>query len=406
MSVSKKIARTLYDAAVEGVKPQNLLKNNSFLTTLASHQIYLFGSGKAAVEMAKSLEALFKEKILGGVIVSPYTEKLQYVDVLEGSHPIPTQKSIDAAQKLKSKLASLKESDLYVYLLSGGSSALIEEPIAPITLSEMQHVTDLLLSSGAAIDEINIVRKHLSNIKGGRLASVTKAKGMVLVVSDVIGDDLESIGSAPMYCDSSTYADTKAVLEKYAIFDKVPQSVQNVIHEAKEESPKTPVEGLEHIMVGTNKIALEYAKRKAEEMGLTCEIVTDTLQGDVRIVADEIASKIKSSDKDCLLFGGEATVVVKGDGKGGRNQELCLHVLKNIQDENITFLSAGSDGIDGNSDAAGAVVDSDSYKEDIDKFLDNNDSYHFHQRNNDLIITGPSGTNVMDIMIAIKKGVY
>jgi hydroxypyruvate reductase/glycerate 2-kinase len=400
----REVIKEIFEAGVEAVKPHNLIQHNAFLKTVTAHKIHLFGSGKASILMAKEMEKLFKENIVGGFIVAPFSTKLEHVEVFESSHPIPSQKSIDASLKMIEKFQDLKEDDLFIYLLSGGTSALLELPLDEITLEEIIETNRLLLENGVPIEEINIVRKHLSQIKGGRLASFTKAKGVVLVISDVIGDDLESIGSAPLYLDSSTYKDAQGVLHKYKIFDKIPIDVQNTLEKALVESPKTLAENVEHIIIGSNKIALTYAKQKAEKLGLSCGIVSDSLQGDVKVVAKEIVETLLNSDKECLLFGGEPTVDVVGEGKGGRNQELCLHVLKLIKDyPNITFLSGGSDGIDGNSDAAGGVVDSSSYHDDIEEFLQNSDSYHYLKRNDDLLMIGATGTNVMDVMIIIKK---
>ena len=385
----------IFDAAITAVMPRNIIENSAYLKTLTHHKIHLFGSGKAVVEMAKAMEKLFGENIVDGLIVSPYMENLKYVEVLQSSHPIPSQKSIQAAQKLMGKFQALKEDDLFIYLLSGGSSALIELPQDNVTLEELIKMTNLLLQNGVPIDEVNVIRKHLSQIKGGRLGKATKAKGIVLVISDVIGDDLEAIGSAPLYFDSSTCEDVKQILNRYKLSDKI---VFKCV-----ESPKDPVENIEHLVMASNKIALQSAKEKALKLGYSCQIVTDSLHGDVKMAADKIVDAMLESNDEVLLFGGECTVDVIGEGKGGRNQELCLHVLKRIKDyPHVTFLSAGSDGIDGNSPAAGAVVDSKSYQEDIDTFLQNSDSYHYLKRSHNLLLTGATGTNVMDIMIIIK----
>lgn len=386
----------IFNAAIEAVMPNNIIKNSTYLKTLTHHKIHLFGSGKAAVEMAKAMEKLFGENIIDGFVVSPYSDNsLQRVEVFESSHPIPSQKSLEAAKIMIEKFRALKEDALFIYLLSGGSSALIELPSVGVSLEDLMETTNLLLQNGVPIDEVNIIRKHLSQIKGGRLGRETEAKGIVLVISDVIGDDLEAIGSAPLYFDSSTCEDFQRVLHQYGLSDKIPYACH--------ESPKEPAENIEHLITASNKIALQSAKEHAVNLGYSCEIVTDSLQGDVKIVADEIVDSVLESDFEVLLFGGECTVDVMGNGKGGRNQELCLHVLKRIENmPNITFLSAGSDGIDGNSAAAGGVVDSSSYHNDIDEYLQNNDSFHYLKRGGNLLVTGATGTNVMDIMIIIK----
>ena len=397
--------REIFDESVKAVMPSNLISNSAYLKSLTDKKIHLFGSGKAAIEMAKAMENLFGENIIDGLIISPYKdEDLQRVKVFESTHPTPSEKSIKASKMLFKRFKALKDDDIFIYLLSGGTSALIELPIEPIKLEDFIKTTELLLQNSVPIEEINIVRKHLSKIKGGRLALSTKAKGIVLVISDVVGDDLEAIGSAPLYCDSSTFQDAREILYKHKLYETLPQNVQIVLESELGESPKEPPENIEHIMMGSNKIALKQAKNSALKLGYSCDIVTDKLQGNVKIAAKEIVESILNSDSQVLLFGGECTVDVVGEGKGGRNQELCLHVLKLIKDySNITFLSGGSDGIDGNSTAAGGIVDSRSYRDDIDKFLKNSDSNSYLKRGDDLLICGPSGTNVADIMIAIKE---
>ncbi|RUM68220.1 MAG: glycerate dehydrogenase [Sulfurospirillum sp.] len=329
------------------------------------------------------------------------------LNIFASSHPLPSARSVEAAEKLMKMISALNEDEVFIYLLSGGTSALVEKPIPPVRLEDFTAVSEALLQSGASIDEMNIVRKHLSMIKGGRLAALTKAKGKVFVISDVIGDDLEAIGSAPLFCDSSTCADAKRVLVQYGLWDSVNTSVRNLLEECSHETPKVVDPGIVHEVVASNKTALEAIAAEAEKAGYRAKIVTDRLRGDVRDVAKEIARIAQFHEADtplCLLFGGETTVQVRGSGKGGRNQELALWVLKAMRGEGrFTFLSGGTDGRDGMSDAAGAVVDESDLHEDIDRYLDNNDSYHYHQKYGTLICTGASGTNVMDIMILIKE---
>ncbi len=193
----------IFNSAVEAVMPNKIIENSAYLKILANQKIHLFGSGKAAVEMAKAMEKLFGENIIDGFVVSPYhDDSLKRVEVFKSLHPIPSQKSIEAAKKMIEKFRTLKEDELVIYLLSGGSSALLELPVVGVSLDDLIEITNLLLQNGVPIEEINVIRKHFSQIKGGRLATHTKAKGIVLVISDVIGDDLEAIGSAPLYFDS------------------------------------------------------------------------------------------------------------------------------------------------------------------------------------------------------------
>ncbi len=404
MTEHKKNAREIFKKALLAVDPLNL---DYDLESVPQKEITLLGSGKASLKMAEAVIAKLGDRIKDGFIVSNYEKKLPEIEVFKSSHPTPSKKSVEAADKMIEKLSSLKEDDFFIYLLSGGSSALLQKPYNSITLEEMIFVNDALLSCGASIVEINKVRKQLSFIQGGRLATMTKASGLVFVVSDVIGDDLYTIGSAPFYADNGTFEDAKEVLLKYGLWQMLPESVQNVIKLCENETPKEQNLKISHKIVASNTHALKAAQDEAKSLGYEAKIVCSDLNDDVEVLSKYIADLIKKQNSDkpiCLIFGGESRVVLKGDGKGGRNQELSLLVLKEIKnDENIVFLSAGTDGIDGNTKAAGAVVAACDYRDDIDVFLSNNDSYHFHKRADTLIVTGESGTNVMDIMIAIKE---
>ncbi len=383
-------------------------------------KIYVFGSGKASVEMAKAVEKVLGSVIKGGVVVCNYYEKLEKIDVIEGSHPIPSEKSLKAGEILLNELSKLRNDDFFIFLLSGGSSALIEKPIPPITVEDLQKTTQLLLEKSIPIEEINIVRKHLSMIKGGRLGAATKGKGVVLIISDVIDDDLFTIGSAPLYYDKSTYKDAYQILKRYNLFDKIPTTVREVILKGINgeinDTPKSENPNITHIIIGSNLKALSKCKKFAEELGFNSYIFTSMMKGESREVAHLISAiglEVCKRDNPvkkpaCILFGGETTVNVKGTGKGGRNQELVLSALSDIKDtEDIVILSGGTDGIDGNTDAAGAFADSEVYKTAVEKnlnlnsYLNNNDSYNFFKETNSLIFTGKTGTNVMDITILL-----
>ncbi len=382
----------------------------------AERGIHLFGSGKAAVETARAVAQILGQNLRHGCIVSNYPASVEGVEVLESSHPVLTEKSIAAAETLIEKLSRLSEDDFFIYVLSGGSSALIEKPIPPVTLSDMQILTKGLLANGVPIDEINIVRKHLSLVKGGRLGRLTKASGIVLVISDVIGDDLEAIGSAPMFFDRSTFYDAKLVMKKYGLWENAPDTIKKLFEDGVsgrfEDTPKTINDKIEHFIIDSNVKALQRAKGYAEELGISAYIMTSRLRGEAREAAkviialgEEIAARREPFPTPViLLFGGETTVTLHGDGKGGRNQEMALAVLNEIKESpRFVFFSAGTDGIDGNSDAAGAIVDCESWKTalklnlKIDDYLSRNDSYDFFAQTGDLIMTGPTGTNVMDI---------
>jgi glycerate 2-kinase len=386
--------------------------------------IHVFGSGKASIGMAKVLEEIMMDRIAGGLIVSNYNDSsLKRIEVCMGSHPIPDERSLLAADLLIDRLSALTKDDFFIYLLSGGSSALIERPVPPLTIKDLRDISTLLMNAGASIDELNCVRKHLSLLKGGRLAKMTKAKGVVLIISDVIGDDIETIGSAPFYMDRSTFIDVRNILIKYNISSQLSPEVSTLIEKGLsgqvEETLKDESSQIEHIIIGNNRKALHRTKEKAFSLGITAHVMTSRLRGEAResaksIIAmgKEIAITLSPLDLPvCLIFGGETTVTVKGEGKGGRNQEMCLSALREAgHRSDMIFLSAGTDGIDGNSEAAGAVVDCDTFDKaqtlglSIDDYLIRNDSNDFLRQTGDLIITGPTGTNVMDITILLIGG--
>ncbi len=429
----RELIKNIFDNALDALLPHNFMhralsvdehvlrtQNDSYDLN-RYNRIFVFGSGKASVEMAKPVERLLGERIEAGCVISHYAAPaIGKIQVIKSSHPVPTQESFDAADRLINEFLQLQKDDFFIYLLSGGSSALIEKPIPPISLEEFQAIATLLLNSGMPIGEINVIRKHLSMIKGGRLGRLTKATGVVLVLSDVVGDDLTAIGSGPLYYDESTYQDAVKMLQKYRLQDAVPMSVRNIIAKGIrgqiDDTPKTPPKHIQHYMVGNNYTGLLEAKIAAEKHGLKAHILTSQLNGE----AEEAGKFIMSLGKEilrsgnpwsypvALIFGGETTVTVQGNGKGGRNQELALSVLQEMgSNTHFTFLSAGFDGIDGPTDAAGALADHESYKKakelglDAETYLLNNDSNGFFKLIHDLIITGPTGTNACDIAILV-----
>ena len=424
----KEKAKKIFTDALNSSLPKNFMpeycKLDGSILTIDSQnynldlyrKIYIFGSGKAAFTMAQEIENILGQKIYKGLVITPDASvKLQYIKVIEGSHPVPTQKSIEAAKELFAMMQGCEDEDLYIYLLSGGSSSLMELPKEPITLQELQIATSLMLDNGLDIMQINSVRKHLSNIKGGLLAQSCKASGIVLVLSDVIDNDLYSIGSAPLYADKSSFYDAKQVLEETNVFHKMPQSIQNVLDEGikslLQETPKRALERVKHYILSSNAHALVAAKQSAENLGLHVEISKEPMLGDVRVMVEKMYQEFKQSDVECLLFGGECTVHVRGNGKGGRNQHAAALILQNLckNDASFTFLSAGTDGIDGSSHAAGGIVDTAccvkvrEEKIDIESFIQNSDSFHLLERIDALVMTGASGTNVADIAILIKE---
>lgn len=420
---NESLAVSIFTKALESSLPKNFMHKHcrlegdilSFEDTtydLSKYKnLYIFGSGKAAYTMAKEAEKILGDKIYKGLVVSPYDEgELQSIEVVLGSHPIPSGMSIDAATAMSEMMSACDANDLYIYLLSGGSSSLMELPISPISLKDLQETTSLMLRNNMDIHGINCVRKHLSKVKGGRLAQMSKARGIVLVVSDLIDDDLHSIGSAPLYADTSTFIEAKEILEARNIFQDLPLSVQTVLQKGLEgeieETPSKALDRVTHIIIASNAQALEQATLSAKSKGLSVRKIIEPMQGEVGAMVNKMFKTLHACEEECIIFGGECTVALQGNGQGGRNQHAALLALKKIQDQalNITFLSAGTDGIDGNSDAAGAVVSGYSYTAGlkIDDYLKNFDSYNYLKQSNSLIMTGPSGTNVIDIAILIK----
>jgi hydroxypyruvate reductase/glycerate 2-kinase len=434
LSERRKTARGIFGSAVESVLPDRLITNSVFLQNNTLHildavhslkpgrKIHIFGSGKAVVGMARGLLSVLKDEVAGGILVTSQLtdDDLSPLMVVQGSHPVPDKKSVRGADLLINGLSGLSGDDFFIYLLSGGSSSLIEKPLKSISLSEIQEATRLLLSNSVPIQKINAIRKHLSLVKGGRLGHCTRAQGAVLVISDVIGDDLAVIGSGPLYHDPSTYKQCREILEQASIWDKVSPSIRAVITAGIKgdipETPKKTKDSINHYLLGTNRIALDQACQAAERAGLNCYILTASLEGEAREVAKDLVSLARNKIRHngslklpaCLLFGGETTVTVRGAGKGGRNQELALAALADIgRQNNLLLLSGGTDGIDGNSAAAGAIADSGFFVKatrlglSIDHYLEENNSNVFFQAVGGLLETGATGTNVMDITLII-----
>jgi glycerate-2-kinase len=347
------------------------------------------------------------------------------IRLFEAEHPIPGENGVRAASEI-TRLSRKSTEDFVLCLISGGGSALLVSPAEGITLGEKQFTTDLLLQAGAPIEDLNTVRKHLSLVKGGRLAEIFyPARIVALILSDVIGNRLDVIASGPLYPDETTYMDAISILDRYGIADLVPQAV--MIHLNKGEKgdiPETPKVGsrvfdrLTHHVIGSNKIAVQAACDEAARLGCRPEILTCELDGEASEAAAWLADKVlgvkrkKSKDSNtkpvCLIAGGETTVTVKGDGKGGRNMEIALAFALAVEGKDgIAFLSAGTDGTDGPTDAAGAMVDgqtvsrSAAFGHDARDYLRRNDSYHYFRLSGGLFKTGPTGTNVMDLQLII-----
>jgi len=389
-------------------------------------RILVVGAGKAGAPMARALEDLLGDRISDGVIVvkEGHGLPLAHVRIHEASHPVPDERGIKGAEEILALVKDAGERDLVLCLISGGGSALLVAPAEGVTLADKQAVTRLLLACGADIHEINTIRKHLSRAKGGGLARFAYPATVVsLILSDVIGDDLNVIASGPAVPDTSTFADTRQVLEKYDIWDRVPAAVQSRIDQGLkgviEDTPKAGDAVFQRCfseLVGTNIQALKAAGLKALELGYRTLILTSTVEGEAREVVKvltAIAKEVRGSGNPlsapaCILCGGETTVTIRGDGKGGRNQEFALASALALDGmENVVVLAGGTDGNDGPTNAAGAIADGSTLAraraKDLDPlyYLKRNDSYHFFQALEDLVITGPTRTNVMDVYLIL-----
>lgn len=391
-------------------------------------RIFVVGAGKATASMARAVETLLGGRIHAGCICvkDGYTEPLSTIEIIEASHPVPDERGMAGARKIAGLLGAAEERDLVISLISGGASALMPLPPDPLTLDEKRATTSLLLKSGASIHEVNTVRKHLSLTKGGNLARVAKGATIInLMVSDVVGDHIDVIGSGPFAPDRSTFSDALRVLERYGITDTVPASVLERIKAGAfgtiEENPgpgDPAFEKVTSLIIASNIIALQAAQGEAAERGYQSIILSSMIEGDTKEAAfwhSRIAWEVFSSSNPvpppaCIISGGETTVTVRGDGLGGRNMEFALHAARYIDGlDGCTIASIGTDGTDGPTDAAGAVIDGSTAREarekqiDIHDYIARNDSYHFHAELGNLIITGPTNTNVMDIRIMLIR---
>ncbi len=391
-------------------------------------RIWVAGAGKASAPMADAIEKQINEKIAGGVVSVKRGHDLQLekIRTIEAGHPVFDHNSVLAAEEILSLATSAGPEDLVIFLLSGGGSALMAKPAPPVTPAEKQEAVKHLLLCGADIHEINAIRKHISVVKGGRLARAAyPATLLTLIVSDVVGDRLDVIGSGPTVPDASTYADCLRIIQHYGLSGKLAENIVSILENgasgSRSETPRAddPVFEKSYArIVAANGTALEAARGKAASLGYNTIILSSMIEGDTRAAARLLSSVAKEAKKSgnpvrppaCILSGGETTVVVKGAGKGGRNQEFALEAALDIAGmENTVVLCGGTDGTDGPTDAAGGIVDGQTIQRaekqgiNAETFLENNDSYHFLQRTGDLFVTGPTGTNVMDLRIFLVR---
>jgi glycerate-2-kinase len=389
-------------------------------------RIFVIGGGKASGHMAEEVEKLLRNWITRGLVIIPdYLQpkpKGRRIEYQTATHPIPTRKGLEAVLAMLRLVENVSRDDLVIVLVSGGGSSLMPLPVEGIGLNDEARVTSLLLKSGASIEEINTVRKHLSQIKGGRLAErLYPATALTLIISDVVGDRIDAIASGPTAPDPTTYHDSENVLKKYDLWSQIPETARTVITDGLSGSiPDTPKRNckvfkrVHNVIVGNNRPSCLAAASVLTKAGYRTEVLCIQISGEAR-EAGRILGSVARDIRDnglpypapaALVAGGETTVTVRGKGRGGRNQELALAAAVKISgSEGIVVGSFATDGIEGRTDAAGAVVDGSTITRglklgmDPDEYLRNNDSYRYFSKLNDLVITGPTGTNVNDITI-------
>ena len=402
--VKKSIEEVLPDNAVKkALKQENIKKN-----------VHVIAIGKAAWRMAQAAVDTLGNQFMGGVVLTKYEHSLGNIDkmeILEAGHPVPDQQTLEGTEKILKYVDSIPEDEAIVFLISGGGSALFEKPLLNNSIEELESVNLQLLRSGANIVEMNTVRKHLSAVKGGRFAQKCYPRAIYsIILSDVIGDRIDTIASGPACPDTSTVEEALTVVEKYQL-----SLSEDSLQALRIETPKS-LENVKTIVIGSVDILCEEAEKYARSLGYNTKLLSSSIEDEASLVGKsfgELAQKILAGQEDislpcAIIAGGETVVTIKGNGKGGRNQELALSAAFSISGlDNVVFLSVGSDGTDGPTDAAGGMVDGDSLSRmkesgsDVQGLLENNDSYTALKSSGDLIITGPTGTNVNDLMLLL-----
>lgn len=382
-------------------------------------RILVVGAGKASGAMAHALEGVLGERISEGLVVvkDGYAAPTGKIRLVEAGHPVPDERGLRAANEILALARSAQADDMLIVLISGGGSALTPCPAPPITLEEKQALTRLLLAAGASINEMNAVRKHCSLFKGGRLAQAASlAPVLSLILSDVIGDPLDVIASGPTAPDQTTYRDALEILDRFGLRAKAPGTVVEYLERGvRREIPETPkaddpiFRQVQNRVIGNNSLVVETAVLEAEALGFRVSFVTSALSGEAREVAKEFCGLAADvTPPACLIAGGETTVTVKGKGMGGRCQEFALAGALSLEGmNNVLLLAAGTDGTDGPTDAAGAIADGNTITKaarrnlDARPSLESNDSHRFFSDLGDLIIIGPTNTNLLDLYLLL-----
>jgi len=427
----------IFRAGVKSVSPSGLVRKyleidhkgitagGKFFSSEMLNNVFVVGAGKASAMMAAGVEDILGDRVTGGHIAVKYgfSCKLSRIKITEAGHPSPDENSFKATGRIIDIVNKAGSDDLVLCLISGGGSSLLADLPEGVSEDNLKTLNNLLVNSGASISEINTIRKHLSSVKGGQLARAAYPAQLVsLIISDVPGDRTDVIASGPTVPDPTTFEEAMEVINKYDLGKSLPREIMaHLVKGIRGGIPETPKPGdmifnkVTNIIIGNNRMALASACMKARELNINPVIVDDQLQGDVADVAERIVSTSLAYQSDeacirpaCLLFGGETTIKMTGKGLGGRNQHLallCSSLLKGKP--GITVLAAGTDGNDGPTDVAGAVVDSEtsevagSMHLDLQMFIDSFDSWHFFHDAGGHIVTGPTMTNVMDIIVVI-----
>jgi hydroxypyruvate reductase len=430
----------IYKSALSAVQPGNLLRRhisrdgdritlgNQLFNRRELRHFYVIAAGKAAAAMGDTLEQILGDAISEGVIITKYGHGLpmEYMSCMEAGHPVPDERGIQAGEAVMRLLDQTAANDLVLVLLSGGASALVADVVPGVSLGELQVLSKQLLESGADIREMNTVRKHLSRLKGGQLARLAYPATVVcFALSDVLGDYPDVIASGPTVPDPTTFEDAWEILGKYGLIEKLGQGAKDWLQRGRiHEVPETPKPGdvifdnTQFSIIGNNYLALQAAAKKAMDKGYAVLMEDETMQGEARERALQLARQLEQyqgSRPVCILLGGETTVTVKGRGKGGRNQEFVLAILdywksagKDPQNLPVV-LSVATDGTDGPTDAAGAVADGrlldwvNTRHLDPHRYLEDNDSYSFFTQTDAQLFTGPTYTNVMDMVIVLIR---
>lgn len=428
------IQRAALAAVDPGAAVRSHVQRHDDILEVGSHRydltqferIWIAGGGKAAVPMAAALQHILGPQLSGGLVVTKYGHAEPALDtgpieVIEAGHPVPDDQGLEGTRRLADLLSGVGPRDLVLAPISGGGSALLTLPASGLDLDDLRRTTDILLRAGATIVELNTVRKHLSQIKGGGMAQLAD-RGTVagLVLSDVVGDPLDAIASGPLSPDPTTYDDAWQILVRYDLLAQVPAAVRHRLQAGYQgEVPETPKPGSSHfervhtVIVGSNRLAAEAALKEARTWQLNALLLSTFVEGEAREVARVAAALLKELVHHgrpvvrpaCLVWGGETTVTVRGQGKGGRNQELALAAALSMEDlPDVLLVALGTDGTDGPTDAAGAVATGQTLARarqqglDAQAHLYGNDAYPFFDALGDLIRTGPTGTNVNDLL--------